>query len=331
MKQSYAVTGRKHRWFYMDRPARLDRMSLRHSLLAVLVMVVWGANFVVIDEGLADVPPLLFLAMRFTLVALPLVFFVPRPKARWQDVVAVGAFMSLGQFSLLYVALHLGMPAGLASLILQAQVIFTIVIAGVVLRERPTRRQVTGALIGTAGLAVVVMAHGAVAPVVPLLVMLGAAMSWAIGNVISRRAGISSGFSLVVWSALVVPLPALGLSLIVDGGDEVGRALTSLSATALASTAYTALGASLLGYGIWNSLLARYPTGAVVPFVLLVPVIGILAAWVVQDEVPTALELVGGAVMLVGVAAATVSRRRRRPPPYTVERPPEPAPTATAA
>ncbi len=161
--------------------------------------------------------------------------------------------------------------------------------------------------------------------------MLGAAMSWAIGNVISRRAGISSGFSLVVWSALVVPLPALGLSLIVDGGDEVGRALTSLSVTALASTAYTAIGASLLGYGIWNSLLARYPTGAVVPFVLLVPVIGILAAWAVQDEVPTVLELVGGAVMLVGVAAATVSRRRRRPPPYTLERPPDPVPRATAA
>ena len=306
-------------------------MSLRHSLLACMVMLVWGANFVVIDEGLADVPPLLFLAMRFTLVALPLVFFVPRPKARWQDVVAVGAFMSLGQFSLLYVALHLGMPSGLASLILQAQVIFTIVIAGVVLRERPTRRQVIGAVIGTTGLVVVVVAHGAVAPVVPVLVMLAAAMSWAIGNVVSRRAGISSGFSLVVWSALVVPLPALGLSLLLDGSDEVGRALTHLSATAVASTVYTAVGASLIGYGIWNSLLARYPTSAVVPFVLLVPVVGILAAWLVQDEVPTVLELVGGAVMLVGVAAATISRRRRPPPPYAPDRPSEPVPAATPA
>jgi O-acetylserine/cysteine efflux transporter len=305
-------------------------MSLRHSLLACFVMLVWGANFVVIDEGLADVPPLLFLALRFTLVALPLVFFVPRPKARWQDVVAVGGFMSLGQFSLLYVALHLGMPSGLASLILQAQVIFTIALAGAVLRERPTRRQVVGAAIGTTGLVVVVVAHGAVAPVVPVLVMLGAAMSWAIGNVVSRRAGISSGLSLVVWSALVVPLPALGLSLLLDGRDEVGRALTSLSATAVASTCYTAVGASLIGYGIWNTLLARYPTGAVVPFVLLVPVVGILAAWLVQDEVPTVLELVGGAVMLLGVAAATISRRRR-PPPAAVQRPPEPVPAVTCA
>ena len=287
-------------------------MSPKHSMLAVLVMLVWGVNFVVIDEGLKGVPPLLFLAMRFTLVALPLVFFVPRPQAGWRDVVAVGAFMSLGQFSLLYLGLDLGMPAGLASLVLQAQVIFTIVIAAVVIKERPSRRQVVGALIGTGGLLIVVVAHGASAPVVPVLILLGAAMSWAIGNVISRRAGISSGFSLVVWSALVVPLPALGLSLLVDGGDEVGRALTHLSGVAIASSAYTAIGASLIGYGIWNNLLARNPASAVVPFVLLVPPIGIAAAWAVQDEVPTVLELVGGTIMLIGVAAATIKGRAGR-------------------
>ncbi|NRQ49079.1 EamA family transporter [Aeromicrobium stalagmiti] len=300
-------------------------MSLKHSLLAVLVMLLWGANFVVIDEGLGDVPPLLFLAMRFVLVAFPLVLFVPRPKASWQAVVAVGTFMSLGQFSLLYIALDLGMPAGLASLVLQAQVIFTIVIAAVVIKESPSRRQVVGATIGTAGLVLVVVAHGASAPVLPVLVMLGAALSWATGNVIARSAGVASGFSLVVWSALVVPVPAFVLSLVVDGGDEVGRALTHLSGTAIASTAYTAIGASLIGYGIWNSLLARYPAGAVVPFVLLVPVIGIAAAWLVQDEVPTALEVVGGVVMLAGVAAATISRRSTPAVPI------EPSSTAATA
>jgi O-acetylserine/cysteine efflux transporter len=272
--------------------------------------VLWGANFVVIDEGLDGVPPLLFLAMRFVLVAIPLVFFVPRPAASWQAVVAVGTFMSLGQFSLLYISLDLGMPAGLASLVLQAQVIFTIVIAAAVIREVPTRRQVVGALIGTAGLVVVVVAHGASAPVLPVLVLLGASLSWATGNVIARAAGVQSGFSMVVWSALVVPVPAFVLSLVVDGGGEVTRALTHLSGVAIASTAYTAIGASLIGYGIWNSLLARYPASAVVPFVLLVPVVGIAAAWIAQREVPSVLEVVGGVVMLVGVAAATVSRRR---------------------
>ncbi|MRJ99947.1 EamA family transporter [Aeromicrobium sp. S22] len=287
-------------------------MSLKHSLLAVLVMVIWGANFVVIDEGLDDVPPLLFLAIRFVLVAFPLILFIPRPKASWRVVVAVGTLMSLGQFSFLYVALDLGLPAGLASLILQAQVIFTIVIAAVVLKERPTSRQAVGAVIGTVGLVVVIIAHGASSPVVPVLVMLCASMSWAAGNVVARSAGVASGLSLVVWSALVVPIPALLMSLAIDGGHEVGHALTHLSGTAIASTAYTAIGASLIGYGIWNSLLARYPAGAVVPFVLLVPVIGIAVAWAVQDEVPTVLEVIGGVVMLAGVAAATISRRPTR-------------------
>lgn len=299
-------------------------MSLKHSLLALLVMVLWGANFVVIDEGLDGVPPLLFLAMRFVLVAFPLIFFVPRPAARWQAVVAVGVFMSLGQFSLLYIALDLGMPAGLASLVLQAQVIFTIVIAAVVIKETPSRRQIIGATIGTVGLGTVVIAHGTSAPVIPVLVMLGAALSWATGNVVARQAGVQSGFSLVVWSALVVPVPAVVLSLIVDGGDEMTHALTHLSGTALASTAFTAIGASLIGYGIFNSLLARYPASAVVPFVLLVPVVGIATAWAVQDEVPTTLEAIGGLVMLAGVAAATIGRRTR-PTPAVPREPSEPA------
>ncbi len=287
-------------------------MTPRDSCLAVLVALVWGANFVVIDEGMDGVPPFLFLAMRFLLVAFPLVLFVPRPQAPWRAVVGVGVFMSLGQFGFLYLSLDLGMPAGLASLVLQAQVVFTIVIAAIVLGERSTRRQVIGVVLGTAGLVVVAVAHGLDAPVVPLLVCLLAALSWAVGNVVARGARISSGFSLVVWSALVVPLPCLAMSLVVDGPDEIGQALAGLGPTAVASTLYTALGASLLGYAIFNGLMARYPAGAVVPYILLVPPVGILTAWLVQDEVPGAMELAGGGVMLLGVALATINRRGAR-------------------
>ncbi len=289
-------------------------MSLKHSLLALLVVMLWGANFVIIDLGLDNVPPLLFLAMRFMLVAFPLVLFVPKPQGSWRDIIAIGVFMSLGQFSLLYIALQLGMPAGLASLLLQATVIFTIALAALILAERPSLRQAIGAVIGTGGLAVVVAAHGFTSPWLPIVVLLGAALSWAIGNVVARRAAVASGLSLVVWSALVVPVPALALSLLVDGPDEVGRALTGLSVTAIASTIYSAIGASLIGYGIYNSLLARHPASAVVPFLLLVPVFGIATAWVVQDEVPAMLEVIGGIIMLAGVAAATIGRTKPAAP-----------------
>ncbi len=287
-------------------------MTLRHTLLALLVVVLWGANFVIIDEGLEGVPPLLFLALRFVLVALPAVFFVKPPKAPIRVVVAIGAFMSLGQFSLLYVALHLGMPAGLASLLLQVQVIFTVLIAAFALKERPTRRQIVGVVIGTVGLGVVIGGQAGSVALVPAFVLLGAALSWAIGNVITRSARVSSGLSIVVWSALVVPIPSFLLALAVESPAVVFDALASLSLVAILSTAYTAVAASLIGYGIWNSLMAIYPASRVAPFTLLVPIIGLLAAWLVQGEVPTVLELVGGVIMLAGIAAAVLAPRRRR-------------------
>ena len=291
-------------------------MTLRHSLLALLVVVIWGANFVVIDAGRQDVPPLLFLALRFLVVCVPAVFFLKPPGIGWRQLLMVGGFLSLGQFALLYLALALGMPPGLASLLLQTQVMFSLVVAALVLRERPSRRQLAGVVIGMIGLALVIAGHTQAAPLLPLVVTLGAALSWSIGNVLARRAQASSGLSLVVWSGLIVPLPALALSLIVDTPAVVWQALTGLSWVAIGSTVYTAVFASLIGYGIWNSLLARYPTSAVVPFTLLVPVVGILTAWLVQGEVPAITEFIGGAIMLAGLAAAVLQPRRReaRPP-----------------
>ena len=285
-------------------------MTPRHTLLALLVVVIWGVNFVAIDLGLAHVPPLVFLAMRFVLVAVPAVFFIRPPAIGWRNIVLIGAFLSLGQFTLLYLALSLGMPPGLASLLLQTQIVFSVIVSSLLLREHPTRRQVVGIVIGMVGVAVVVVGHTHAAPWLPLVITLLAALSWAIGNVLSRRARAASGLSLVVWSGLVVPIPSLGLALLVDGPQAVSYSLTHLSIAAILSTVYTAVAASLVAYTIWNSLLARYPTGAVVPFTLLVPVIGILAAWVVYRENPTASELIGGAIMLGGLAAAVVSRRR---------------------
>ena len=163
-------------------------MPRRHVALAVLVTVIWGANFVVIDEGLGDIPPTLFVAMRFVVVLIPAIFLVPRPAMPWRDVVRIGAFMSLGQFGLLYTGLAVGMPAGLASLVLQAQVVATVIIASLVLHERPSRTQVIGVGIGLLGLVVVGVGRSAATAALGLLFVIAAALSWAIGNVAARRA-----------------------------------------------------------------------------------------------------------------------------------------------
>ncbi|MEH6780429.1 MAG: EamA family transporter [Rhodoglobus sp.] len=296
-------------------------MPLRSILAAVLVAVIWGLNFVVIDVGLEGMPPTLFVALRFAAVIVPAIFFVPRPKSRFRDVVLIGLFMSLGQFGLLYTALAMGMPAGLASLVLQAQVVLTVVFAALALRETPTRSQLLGVVVGAAGLVVVGSGRGAETPVLAFFVTLAAAASWAIGNVIARRVGrigtTSSplaGLSLTVWSALVVPLPMLALAVVINGADAVGFALTHLTVPQLLSTAYTAWLASLVGYGIWNTLLARHAASAVVPFTMLVPVVGMTTAWLALGEIPTVLEAVGGLMLLLGVAITTglVGRSLRR-------------------
>ncbi len=287
-------------------------MTPRHALAAVAVAVIWGANFVVIDAGLHDLPPLTFLALRFVAVLLPAIFLVRKPDAPWRDIALVGLFLGLGQFALLYLSLDLGMPPGLASLVVQVQVIFTVVIAALALHERPSRRQQLGVLIGVLGLVVVALGRTAATPLVALVLCLGAALSWATGNVIIRRVGAASGLSMTVWSALVVPVPLFALSLVVDGPAAVVSGLQHIDAVTLGSTAYTAYLCSVFGYGVWNSLLARYPTASVVPFTLLVPVSGIATAWVFRDERPTLGTALGGLLLLLGVLVTAFSRRRRR-------------------
>jgi O-acetylserine/cysteine efflux transporter len=286
-------------------------VPIKDTVLAITVALIWGMNFVVIDEGLGDLPPLLFVALRFLVVLLPAVFLVPRPNVPWRTLATVGLFLCVGQFGLLYTALAVGMPAGLASLVLQAQVLFTVALAALRLRERPTARQLIGTVVGAFGLAIVASGRSAETPLLGLLLSLAAAMSWAMGNIASRRAAVASGLSLTVWSAVFVPVPLLALAVAVNGPAAVGTALTHLTVGNLMSTAYTAYLASLVGYGIWNTLLARHPAALVVPFTLLVPPVGLLTAWIVQGEQPGPAEAVGGLVLLAGVAVTALSRSSR--------------------
>ena len=289
------------RWCFIVVRGRLVVVNRRDSLLAALVATIWGFNFVVIDWGMEGVPPLLFAATRFAVVVFPAILVVRRPDAPWRVVAGVGLFMSLGQFGFLYVSMDAGMPPGLAALVLQAQVIFTVLIAAGVLREVPTPAQAAGVLLGSAGLAVVAVGRGGHVTAVALALCLLGALSWGIGNVVSRASGVRGGLSLTVWSAVVVPVPLLALSLVVDGPAAVGDALASFSWRAAVSTLYTAGLASLVGYGVFNTLLARNRSSSVVPWVLLAPVVAMGSAWPLLGQRPNAAEVAGGLVLIAGV------------------------------
>jgi O-acetylserine/cysteine efflux transporter len=293
-------------------------MPARHALLAVAIAVVWGVNFVVIHVGLGDFPPLLFVALRFTLVAFPAVFFVRRPKVPLRSVLAIGLFLSAGQFGLLFVAIDRGLPAGLASLVLQVQVLFTIALAVAFLGERPRRAQIAGALVALGGIAIIALGRGGSVPLGALALSIGAAASWGVGNICTRRAQADDPVALLVWSSLVPPLPLAGLSLALDEGGP------SIGVGGVLAVLYVVVGATFFGFGSWAWLLRRHPASRVVPFALLVPVAGIGSAWLALGEEPNAAELAGASVVLAGLAIATSavtasgrgSRLRRWLPPF---------------
>ncbi len=293
-------------------------MPARSIALLVLVTGVWGVNFVVIHVGLEHFPPLLFNALRFTFMALPAVFLVGLPRVPWKIVLGFGFLLGVVKFGLLFVSIDLGMPAGLSSLLLQLQVIFTIVFAGFVLRERPRREQIVGAAVAFAGLAVIGIDRAASAPVLPFLLILAAAAAWGVTNVMTRMAQPPDPLAMLVWASLVPPLPLLGLSLALEGPGEIGDALASVDPAGLGALAFVSVAAGLFGFATWTTLLKRHTAASVTPFALLVPVFGIASAALLLGERPSLLELGGAVLICAGLAATLLPARKPAEPAAAV-------------
>lgn len=284
-------------------------MRRLHVAGAILAAIIWGSNFVVIDIGLREFPPLLFAALRFTFVALPAVFLVPRPRVRLRWLAAVGLCLGAGQFGLLFTGLALGVPAGLASLVMQAQAMFTLIFAAIILREPLHRRLALGTVVASAGLVVIGLGSSASVALGALLLVVGGAASWGLGNVCTRLARAPAGLGLVVWSGLVSPLPLLALSLALEGPARDVHALTSLQLPSVLALAYVVVFSSLIAYGIWLTLLGRYPADRVAPFSLLAPLVGMATAWAAFGERPGLIELAGAVVVLAGLSLIMLPRR----------------------
>lgn len=280
-------------------------MPRRHVLLALLVAVVWGVNFVAIHVGLRTFPPLEFAALRFAVIAFPAVLFVRRPEIPTRFIVGIGVFLSAGQFGLLFVAMHEGLSPGLASLVVQLQAVFTIGLAMGLLGERPGRLQLAGAAVALAGIAVIAGGRAQGVPLGALALGITGAFSWAVGNVITRQARSPQPIPLLVWTSLIPPIPLALLSLWLEGPQRMADGITGIDASAVAALAYVAIGASGVGYGIWTWLLHKHPASQVSPYALLVPVVGIAAAWIGLNEQPGAVELAGAAVVLLGLGLIT--------------------------
>jgi O-acetylserine/cysteine efflux transporter len=284
-------------------------MPLRHIALALLVVAIWGFNFVIIKLSVEALPPILAAGLRFVAAALPAVFFIRPPKAPFWLVTAYGLSIGFALYGFLNLSIAWGMSAGLSSLVLQVQAFFTMALALVLLGERPSRFQIVGAVIAFAGIAVIATERLAATALLPLVMTLLAALSWGLANVLTKKAGRVDALAFTVWGALVAPVPLIGLSLLVEGPDVVLAALSGFGWREAGLIAFLAYPATLLGGGIWSWLLGRHPASTVAPFTLLVPITGLLSGYLVLGETITPVEI-GGAVLVIAGLLVTLWRGR---------------------
>lgn len=276
-------------------------MRICHVGLAVLVAVLWGAAFVATKIGLGSFSPSELVAVRFLVAAAPAAF-LPRPAVPWSVLVWLGLTLFTGQFLFQFFGMASGMPPGLTSVVVQTQALFTILFSALALREKPAARQVSGVAIAFAGLALIAVTVGRDATVAGFALTLASAVSWGIGNVFMKRVGRVEMLHLVVWLSLVPPLPALVLSMLVDGPDALPHAVARASAPALGAVVYLGLVATVLAYAIWGALLRRYPAAVVTPFALLAPFVAAYSSSLVFGETFGGLRVAGMALVLLGLA-----------------------------
>jgi len=297
-------------------------LTLRHALLALTVMAVWGTNFVVIRLGLDHLPPLLFAALRFTLAVLPAIFFLPRPHVPWRKLAAYGLMIGAGQFGLMFLAMSRYITPGLASLVVQLQAFFTIGLAAYLTHERVQRFQVVALLLAAAGIGVILVHTDASTTPLGLALVLLAALCWAGGNVVVRSTPNVNMLAYVVWASLFSAPPLYALSFVFEGWPAIRDGIVNADLITWATVLYQTVANTLFGYAAWGWLLSRYPAATIAPMSLLVPVFGMGASTLWLREPLQGWKLAAAALVMAGLCLNVLwprfaAIRGARTPPAT--------------
>ncbi len=274
-------------------------MKISDQLLALLVVFIWGTNFVVIHFGLNELQPFTFAALRFSLVAIPLVFILPKPKVTWSALIGYGLFIGLGQFGLLFWAMREDISPGMASLIIQMQVFFTVFLSSAIFREPLSLRQFVSLIICFVGLSLVIGFTDGTTTLFGVLLVLIAGFSWACGNMVVKTLGKIDMLGFIAWSSLFAVPPLILLSWAFESDAWPG--ITNVSHSSWAILVWQVVGNTLIGYALWNRLLIKYTASLVAPWALLVPVFGILASAMILSEPLHWWKLAASALILLGL------------------------------
>lgn len=293
-------------------------MKKKDSIFALLVILIWGANFTVIKLGLDGVPSMLLVVLRYAITSLA-VFFVKKPNTEWKYIILYGLSVGVGQFSCLFYAMEIGMPASLASILLQLQAFISPFLALLFLKQKIKTKQLIGFMIGAVGLFIIGLGSGtkgvSAIPISALFLTICAPFFWSLANIIAIVASEKASskdekldmLGLVVWSSLVPPIPMLIIALIVDTPQTLLNAVINLNAMSIFSVLYLSLGATLFGYGMWNILIARYTISKIAPLSLLVPITGLITARIVLSEQLSKMQWIGVVIILTGLILTSLS------------------------
>jgi O-acetylserine/cysteine efflux transporter len=276
-------------------------MPPRQLALGVFVTMLWGLNFSIIKVGEEVFSPFMLATLRFVLCVLPAIFFIKRPKVPVRYYAGYGIIFGVFQFSLLFFGIHEGLSAGLSSVVLQMQVFFTIALAILLLHEQLKTRHIAGTLLAFGGVAIIGFATSGSATLVGTLLVVGAAASWGLANIIVKVAKPSDMVGFMVWSSLIPPIPLFLLTLLVDGWGSIQHSFAHLTWAATGSVLYLVYVTTLFGYAVWNNLLRQHNASVVAPLTLLVPVFGMLGSMLVFGESLTTTKVIAAALMVFGL------------------------------
>ena len=276
-------------------------MPISHLALTLLLVFIWGFNFVVIKVGLQEIPPLFLCFARFFLMTIPAIFFVKFPATSFKKVALYGLCMFALPFACLFIGMSIGVTPGLSSLLFQTQVIFSLILAVLFLGESITRWQLIGAVVSFSGIALVGVNTSGSGPFLGFLLLIAGAAFWGIGNVVSKKIGKVNMISLVVWGSLIAWPPLLILSLILEGPGRLLLSLQHLSLLSIGSVLYITYLSTLLGFGIWSFLLHHHRLPTIAPFTLLVPIVAMASSVLVLGETLEYWKIVAGILVIAGL------------------------------
>ncbi|EKO3428503.1 EamA family transporter [Vibrio fluvialis] len=288
-------------------------MQGRDLLLIISVMAIWGFNFSMIKLGVSEMDPLLIAAARFFCATFPIIFFVRKPNVQWRYLMAYGLVFGTGIWGMASCSITFGLSSGMASVLLQTDVLTTVLVGVLLYKEVISARMAAGIVVSVVGLVVsIIYTNGNVTLAGVVFIMISA-ICWPLAGVIVRKSGTRSAFAFNIWGMLFAPLPLVALSVAMNGWDVLSTTYQQWNSNAWISVLFQAYPTTVFGYWVWNKMVLKYPMSQLAPMTLLVSVFALLSGYAIYDEQLSLAQWVSCSTFLLGIGLVLYPQSKKQP------------------